>query len=196
MTEEAGVSIILIAIYKFAGFINQPGIKEAVKNGVGVISFLGAITEVYALCGRGTAFSFDDTSACQRWQLVSSRGAQYCASLSILLSAAVSRPGCLAIGYLLSSLPVLRSVDKIFGPNVNFAVNPWHPRHVASFAALILALPALFETLRAVAAPCSDRKIEFTNWCLLSRKRFFTLFNTCTSRPALHVINQLFRSIL
>lgn len=97
-------------------------------------------------------------------------------------------------------------LNRVFGPNTIFAVNPWHPRHVISIAVVILALPSLaqsackginwaYKKIRQYqnkATNGSDVKI----WLTDTKIRLMTLFNMATSRPTLHLGNQLGRFIL
>ena len=94
----------------------------------------------------------------------------------------------------------------MFGPNTIFAVNPWHPRHVVSIAAVILALPSLaqsaykginwtYKKIREYQSTSSNRS-DVSVWLTDTKLRIMTLFNTATSRPVLHLGNQLCRFIL
>lgn len=103
------------------------------------------------------------------WQETAHRIAILSARVSLLLSASVSRPGVRVVSGLAGNF----FTEELFGANTIFAVNPWHPRHVISFVAVALALPAIF---------CwSDKDL-----CPKA------LFNTVTSRPFLHQVNKFF----
>jgi len=94
----------------------------------------------------------------------------------------------------------------MFGLNIIFAVNPWHPRHVVSISAVILALPTLAQsTYKGINWACkkiqhyqdtSTNGSEIRPWLTDTKIRLMTLFNTVTSRPTLHLGNQLGQFIL
>jgi hypothetical protein len=126
-------------------FLNQPIVKENVKNIAGTITFAFGLVEVYDIYRI-----LKD----RKWHQVANCVIDVCAKISLILSAAVSRPGI----YIISS--IMRC------SNTSFAMNPRHPRHIASIAAVILGLPSLVQgdSLRII-------------------------FNTITSRPVLHLGN-------
>jgi hypothetical protein len=76
-------------------------------------------------------------------------------------------------------------LNKIFGPNTVFAVNPWHPRHVVSIAAVILALPSIPQGICG-----AQSKEKYTSWLTDRKIYFMALFNLVTSRPLLHLGNR------
>ena len=74
-----------------------------------------------------------------------------CAKVSLILSAATSRPGVMIVSTSVGRVFPVRQFERVFGPNTIFAVNLWHPRHVASIAAVILALPLVAQSTYKVS---------------------------------------------
>jgi len=172
--------------------LNQPLIKEGIKNVAGCVTFAFGVIEVYDLCQvlRGREITTENGS---KWVTVS-------AKISLVLSAGVSRPGMFMIGCVAPS----RRFERVFGPNTRFAVNPWHPHHVVSIAAVLLALPAIAQSTykgscwvhnKIQGCRLSDN-LPAAFWLTDAKVRLMNLFNIVTSRPVLHMGNQLGRFVL
>ncbi|MBP7073854.1 MAG: hypothetical protein KBA81_00530 [Rhabdochlamydiaceae bacterium] len=155
--------------------LNTPFIKEGVKNIAGSVTLIFGLAEVYLFLQN---FKKTNNNAPEENKAIIA-----CTRISLILSAAVSRPGVLLISALVGRVCSSQTLEKAFGPNTIFAVNPRHPRHVASFAAVILAAPSLFQLFYKHSRNCSWEK------CAI-------VFNTITSRPTLHVGNQMGRYVL
>ncbi|MBS0620263.1 MAG: hypothetical protein JSS61_02250 [Verrucomicrobia bacterium] len=149
-------------------FLNQPMVKEGIKNVAGTITCAFGILEVYDIYQilRGNS-SCTEASGWVKTALI-------CAKLSLILSAATARP-CVLI------------FSAVLGSSGIFAENPWHPRHVFSIVAVILALPAI-----AVRSSTQKRN-EPGPWLTDAKVRMMAGFNLVTSRPVLHLGNQLCR---
>ncbi len=133
-------------------YINQPEVKEIIKKTIGVATFTFGLYETYnVLTGHRN--------------IVDSLG-----SLSVVLSATVSKPGIAIISKIHEHIFSKEQSEKIFGPNTIFAINPYHPRHTVSIAALVLGTAG-------VVTP--DRHLLQV-----------LLFNILTCRPLLHIVNQ------
>lgn len=187
-------------------FLNQPLIKESIKNIVGTVTFIFGLIEIYDICLtlQGKEITTPTTSQDPEWLVVAHKVIIVCAKISIILSALSSPPGVflasLAVGCFFSAA----QIENVFGPNTTFEKNPWHPRHVVSIAAIIFALPSIALTVyQTVDWVC--RNIEYfyfeevdneNNWLSDIKVKVMTLFNTATSRPILHIGNQLARSVL
>jgi hypothetical protein len=186
--------------------LNQPVVKEGVKNLAGSVTFVFGLVEIYDIyqIARGREISTEACSTSPKWLQVANKVVIVCAKISLILSAGVSRPGVFIISSLVGCVFSTSQLDRVFGPNTIFAVNPWHPRHVISIAAVILALPSLIQsTYKGINWMC--KKIcqyqnipaqQTDNWLTDSKIRLMTLFNTITSRPTLHMGNQLGRFFL
>lgn len=189
-------------------FLNQPLVKESVKNIAGTATFVFGLMEIHdvyeILCGREiVSESYPEQP---KWVQASYKVIVICAKISLILSAGVSRPGMFIISSLMGCAFSTSQLDQTFGPNTVFSVNPWHPRHVISIVAVILALPALAHSIyNGINWAC--RKIQQLHvahiqgqdiqvWLTDSKIRLMNVFNTITSRPALHLGNQLSRFIL
>lgn len=149
--------------------LNQPLVKEGIKYGAGAATFCVGLHEVCCPSKKNYTTTTEKVLA-------------VCSKTSLILSAGVSRPGIYLISTLTGSLFSTAALARVFGPNTIFAVNPWHPRHLASIAAVILALPPLVH-----AAWHRGKSQEPSAWLL---------FNTATSRPVLHIGNQLAQSLI
>lgn len=210
--------------------LNQPVVKEGVKNIAGSVTFVFGLVEIYDIyqIARGAEISSEVSSKSPKWIHIADKVIIVCAKTSLVLSAGVSRPGVFMISSLVGSVFSSTQIDRLFGPNTIFALNPRHPRHVVSIAAVILALPSVAQTtykginwvyrkVRQYQVSPTDkkslqkglnqkfkkvqRKLSTDNNsdrpCLSDAKiRLMSLFNTITSRPALHIGNQLGRFIL
>lgn len=148
--------------HSFVQTVNKHEVKENIKKIIGVATFVFGVVQLWNLCevlsGRVTDKTYDSI-------------ANIVGIFSIILSAAVSRPGAMLITNLKRRFVSKEQTEKIWGKNINFERNARHPRHVTSFLAVILAAAGFVAT---------DGKI-----------RAMLLFNTLTCRPVLHKINQI-----
>lgn len=160
--------------------LNQPAIKEGVKNVAGTATLVFGLVEIYQVYRD---FSTKSVSQPLKWTQVAQKIVIASARISLILSAGVSRPGVMIIAALVGSVFSTEELTRVFGPNTTFVINPWHPRHVVSIAAVLLALPFVIQSL-------------YKTWNEDTGLRSMTLFNTITSRPVLHLGNQLSRFIL
>lgn len=188
--------------------LNQPAVKEGIKNVAGSVALAAGLVEmydIYQIC-RGREISTEDYSSYPKWIQIANKVIIICAKISLILSAGVSHPGVYIISTLVGCFFSTAQLDRVFGPNTIFAINPWHPRHVISIAAMILALPSIvqstykginwiYKKIRHYQNTSIDKQ-DANNWLTDFKIRLITLFNTITSRPALHIGNQLCRFAL
>jgi hypothetical protein len=188
--------------------LNQPIVKEGVKNIAGVVTFGFGLVEIYDVYRilQGREITSESDLDLPKWIQVAHKVVIVSAKISLILSAGVSRPGVFIISSLMGCVFSTGQLNRVFGPNTIFAVNPWHPRHVVSIAAVILALPShgesMYQGIKWVynrirqhhAAPANLQRVRF--WLTDTKIRLMSLFNTLTSRPVLHLGNQLGRMIL
>jgi hypothetical protein len=156
-------------------FLNSPPIKEGIKNYAGSLTFAFGIAEIYDIY-----HSLSNKTTGPKWKLTAGKIILISAKLSLILSAAVSRPGVWLISTLAECVAGPLRLEQMFGSSQTFLKNPWHPRHVISIAAVIFALPSLVKPIK-----------EDEN----SKLPFMTAFNVITSRPILHLGNCLGRSL-
>lgn len=189
--------------------LNQPAIKEGIKNVAGCVTFGFGVAALYdgyqILRGRRRISSENPNPGTPQLAQVSYRIALLYAKVSLVFSAAVSRPGVFLISSLAGALFTSQQLEKAFGVNTIYALNPNHPRHKFSFVATLLALPLLVQTLytagRAIfhATKVPQRSPSaplHTPWLTDAKVRMINLFNFATSRPVLHIGNQLVHSTL
>ncbi|MBA3720825.1 MAG: hypothetical protein H0W88_00315 [Parachlamydiaceae bacterium] len=190
-----------------AQFLNKPIIKEGVKNIAGTTTFVFGAIEIYDIYHifQGRKISTEINENDKSWSHTASKVTNVCAKISLVFSACTSRPGVFLISKVVS--PFSSSLARVFGPNTIFAVNPWHPRHVVSVAAVILAMPSVvvsgyrglnfvYKKISSEKELLSCRKQEDQYWLTDAKLRLMVLFNTITSRPTLHIGNQFSRLIL
>lgn len=183
--------------------LNQPSIKEGIKSLAGGITFSFGLIEIYHSCRRIAHCNEDKAKvACyerSHWIHTANKIIIACAHLSLILSAGVSRPGIWIISSLVGRVFSPAQIEAVWGPCTQFAVNPWHPRHIVSIAAAILALPYALQTAYQGARNAylwfyqmEDKPTANSGFSL----RLMTLFNTATSRPTLHLGNRFCRYLI
>lgn len=190
-------------------FSNQPVIKEGVKNIASTAAFTFGIIETYDVYQilRGREVSTETNSDAPKWIQVATKAALACTKISLILSAITSRPGVFIISTLVGCVFSSSQLERVFGPNTVFAVNPWHPRHIFNITAVILALPGLIESTHqgirwAYVKICPRENGQEQNtegrrsWLTDAKIRMMALFNTITSRPIQHLGNQLCQSAI
>ncbi|MES2122412.1 MAG: hypothetical protein V4492_06515 [Chlamydiota bacterium] len=177
-------------------FLNQPVIKEGAKNIASTAAFSFGLIEAYDIYQilRGKEISTEINSSAPQWVQTAAKASLICTKISLILSAATSRPGVLIISAIVGCVFSTNQLERFFRPNAIFAVNPWHPRHVFSIAACLLALPSVIQSIRWAHQPENTQSREY--WLTDTKIRMMALFNTVASRPAQHLGNQLFRAAL
>jgi hypothetical protein len=185
------------------GLANQPLIKESVKNIAGSLTFGIGLVEIYDICQimQGRAISTEASRGSSDWIQVAHKVVIVCAKVSLILSAGVSRPGVFIVSSVMGAVFSTNQLDRVFGPNTIFAINPWHPRHLISITAVILALPSVIQSTYIGIHWVGKKILPYQNtpnhdqyvrpWLTDAKVRMLTLFNTVTSRPVLHLGNQL-----
>lgn len=168
------------------GYLNQPMVKASIKKVSGVVTFAFGIYEVYRLC-VDPPFYVEEV---RTWKQTMYKAVVVAARISIVLSAAGTQPGVYLIGTLVGVLFTPVQLERVFGPNTLFAINPYHPRHVVSIVALILAMPAMMMTLRE-AMDWTRTKIEGP---MGVRMKMQISFNFITNRAVLHQANMIFQT--
>ncbi len=189
-----------------ARLLNQPVVKEGVKNLASSVTFIFGLVEIYDIyqIARGREILTEASSSSPKWLQVAHKVVIVCGKISLILSAGVSRPGVFIISSFVGYVFSTAQLDRVFGPNTIFAVNPWHPRHVISIAAVILALPSVLQSTykgvnwihKKICQYQSTPPQQTNSWLTDSKVRLMALFNTITSRPTLHIGNKLGRFIL
>lgn len=180
-------------------FLNHPIVKEGIKNGAGALTFAFGVVEIHDIIqiARGREISNEANAHSSKWVQVASKVIIVCAKISLILSAGVSRPGVFIISTLTGLFFTTEQLNKVFGPNTIFAINPWHPRHVVSIAAVIFAIPAVvqasYKGIKWIYTNAPTNKLQTDKWLTDTKIRAMTLFNTITSRPLLHLGNRLCR---
>lgn len=193
------ISNVIKAVVRF---LNAPPVKETVKHTIGIASCVFGIVEAYDLyqIARGRV-STEPSSNNTKWLQIAEKVVIICSKISLILSAGVSRPGVFIVSNLLGLVFSTTQLDKIFGPNTTFAVNPWHPRHVMSFVAVVFALPSIVQSAGKVinwgskkiqTSQAVEEKKDAEPWLTRMRLRLMVLFNTIFSRPMLHKLNLCF----
>lgn len=187
-------------------WLNQPIVKQSVKNIAGSVTFVFGVVEIYDVYQilRGREVSTDRCAKSTKWIQVANKTMIVCAKASLILSAGVSAPGVFIISSAIGQIFSVTALEKVFGPNTIFVINPWHPRHVVSIVAVLLALPSAIQstykginwTYKKISHYQIIPKQNNSHWLTDFKIRLIALFNTITSRPTLHIGNQLGKFIL
>lgn len=208
-------------------FFNHPAIKESIKHIAGTITLAFGVAEAYDLVQivRGRKISTEVAVGSTEWVEVAKKIAIIGAKISLILSASVSKPGIFLISTLLGRVFTTSQLENAFGSYTTFAVNPWHPRHIVSFVAIICAVPSLIQSsyegsewlyrkvIHLINPPSSFKQTvcQTTGWTTQKlsnlirqpeqwltdiKVRGMVVFNTATSRPVLHIANQMARWII
>lgn len=184
-------------------FLNQPVVKEGVKQIAGGVTFAIGATEIYDIYKtlQGRKISTEEHLDSKEWLQIAHKVTVVTAKISLILSMGISRPGVFIISTLVGCVLSTNQLERLFGPNASFSVNPWHPRHVVSIAAVILAIPSHAESAHRAFIWTYKKIIQYNMpshpfqndeyWLTDAKVRMMTLFNTTTSRPFLHVGNQI-----
>lgn len=168
-----------------ARYLNTPVVKEGIKNVAGSLTCAFGLYEAYDLyqISQGRPIADADPDVPQ-WCQAANKVAILSGKISLVLSAGVSRPGVYIISTLVGTLFTTAQLERVFGPNTIFAINPSHPRHVVSIIAVVLALPAVVQLLY--------KGYLFATNELHSNPEAssgMALYNTIFSRPLLHILN-------
>lgn len=155
--------------------LNQPFIKQGIKNVVGAVTFAIGARALYDY-SRGKIYSEYATGVIDGPKRRIDEIALSLAQTSFILSTTVTPMGVWMIS--------AAQLEKPFGPNTTFEQNWKHPRHIMSFVSLGLALP--------LVANCLYRPYAFGKERYFERCAFFMVL---TSRPVLHLGNQLAHKI-
>lgn len=189
-------------------FLNQEGVKEGVKTIAGRVSFAFGLMAVYDTCQtlKGRAVSTEKYLSDSKSLQNAYKASVILAKISMILSASTTGPGVFIISKIAGSVFSAAQLNSAFGPNTIFAINPWHPRHVVSLLAVALALPSFAVSTYKFGKKfcqklqkeqvCTTIQPQSRAWLTDSKFRMFLLFNTITSRPVLHIGNQLARAII
>lgn len=189
-------------------FLNQEGVKEGVKIIAGRVSFVFGLMAIYDTCItlKGRAISTEKHLNDPKWLQDAYKGSVILAKISLILSASTTARGVFVISKIVGSIFSTAQLNSAFGPNTIFAINPWHPRHVVSLLAVALALPSFAVSTYKFGKKLYQKiqkeqvdtviKSQSRAWLTDSKVRLFLLFNTITSRPVLHIGNQLARAVI
>jgi hypothetical protein len=150
--------------------LNSPAVKEGSKNGFGAITFFGGIAVLYY------HFRIEAGSTVEKT-------IDYFLKVSIVLSCITRRPGLYLTEKVIERIASPATLQKRFGQNTVFAINPWHPRHGLNITANLLSSIALYKWVfnRSISRP--------SDW-LVS----FGVFNFATGRSTLHLANDLWHA--
>lgn len=150
--------------------LNQPNVKQNIKNVIGYFTFaIGpwvAVSTVSDLKDRAKTLSLSDLSS----------------RFSLMLHAAVSPTGIIVISKIANTIFSRTTLDRC-GEYTIFAINPWHPRHVVSIAAVLFAIPAFIHVM-------NKKIVQKQNLQERDNVHALALLITLMSRPIQHIVNQ------
>lgn len=197
------------SVKSFARLLNQH--KEGIKDSMGIVSIIfGAIVlyDGYQRSKIASSTTQSQSATSTSWTERADKVILFTARVSFILSAATSRYGVVFISKLVNTLFSSAQLARVFGSNVNFVGNPWHPRHVCSIGAVVLALPFLLQSMYRGIASCIASKTTTptarpigsqgtTVWTLGTTLMAAMLFiNVLFSRCILHLGNAFYRTYL
>jgi hypothetical protein len=170
-----------ISLRDVANFFNQPAIKEGIKNAAGGVNCLFGFVEIYTIYQEPLAEDPNNPFK------TAAKMARVAGILSIFLTAGTSRPAVFVISQLIPFST--QQLEKVFGPNTIYAVNPNHPRHVCSIVAFWLGnmhlaykgVECIYKKVNHLSQP-KDNNSETG----------MVLINLFISRVFLHVAAQFF----
>src|SRR5271165_1615142 len=97
--------------------LNQPIVKEGIKNIVGTVTFVFGLVEIYdiyQIC-RGREVTNETYPNAPRWVQVLHKVIIVCAKISLILSAGISRPGVFIISSLIGCMFSTAQLERAFG---------------------------------------------------------------------------------
>jgi hypothetical protein len=183
-------------------FLNQPTVKEGIKNIATTVSFafgFVGVCDLYQIYqGRSICRSGPPEDS-PPWAKKAYKFSLLSANMSFILSGATSRPGVYLISKAVGCAFSTRQLERFLGKNTVFAVNPWHPRHLISIYAILWALPACSYSLYELTTIHRWNFVSIKNTLFNltdSKIRLMALLNTLTSRPVQHLGNQFLSSMV
>lgn len=183
--------------------LNNEPIKEGIKRLIGLAAVGFAFAVICDICRRSFLRHQPDAPPIS----LTDRVVTYSAKASLILCGATSPLGVMAISKIVHFIFSPLQLERAFGPNTIFAVNPWHPRHVFSIGAVCLAAPILIQSLFRTISQCSCFRSDPSfiqhsralspSWIISSDELLLMVcITTVTSRPILHLGNQFARLLL
>lgn len=169
---------VITGFSNFYQWANREVVKENIKWGLGLPSFFGIVGFPEIIIN---AKNFWDNKKASVEKNPNHRVIWFTRALghtSLVLSASISPLGRNCFARMTPD-----HVAKFFEPNVNFATNPWHPRHIASFIAFGTGMISLGIDYTIP----KNNKDHFLNK--------FVLYNLATCRPTQHIANRLFQRV-
>ncbi len=159
-------------------WLNQPVVKQVIKNVISTSSCVFAAIALYDL--------YMDPQPYEDKYVLHAR-------VTVIVTGALNPIALSGVSRVFNGTAVAKVFTSIFGQNVNFVSNPRHPRHVISIVNAILGIPAV---IRLLVFSRNESTQEGSN-CILSNKQIQWIASVLclTSRPALHLGNALVRSV-
>lgn len=161
--------------------LNQPPVKEGIKNLIGCITFFGGMAALYQVSQT------PKEKEAATWTETAGKSINFFLTASIVLSLIASRPGLYLCGKILNRIATPATLMAIFGSNTIFAINPWHPRHVLNISANVFSASALIKLVFSRYAPSKET---------LGLIVALGAFNFLTGRSTLHLANSAWHSAM
>lgn len=182
--------------------------KEGIKNILGTIAFTFGVMECYDLYKvfKHRKISPEKVLRADDWIQMCKKVMIIAGRTSLILNAGVSRPGVFLISNIMGKIFTTQQLDRFFGPNSTFVVNPWHPRHLTNIAVSILSAPMALQStylnliwinkkIRNYRKSILTKTIQ-TNAFVYRHLRMKVFFTFMTCRTTLHCGNQVVRYLL
>lgn len=202
-----------VSLSAFVHYFNTPIVKETTKKFFGGITLAFGIIELYddiKECYMHLRSRITHKGPIYAWQCTAYKTLLLISKISLYTSALSTKPAALACSWVASRLFSSEQLSRYFGPNLNFASNPYHPRHVISILSFLLGIPAMLKTFYDLAvwiktkiccsknSPTPQPNEEADERRLMTSTKVIRAawLNTLISRPMVHGANAFFRCML
>ena len=181
-------------------FANQEPVKETIKKLVALPTFFYGTYAFYNLLKDSYTVGFKKKQESD-WVQVSSGVikkimpdekalplnkmktiVRFISNFSHTLSSALTPPGKKITEWCFHLIASTEQLERFLGPNVNYATNPRHPRHILSFVSVFLSAFTLAEQI-------------YNKKSILTLSNVIPIWSIVSSRPSQHTANQLFKKI-
>ncbi|MGZ3732296.1 MAG: hypothetical protein ACXU9U_00955, partial [Parachlamydiaceae bacterium] len=112
----------------------------------------------------------------------------------VICTGLTSQPGVFIASRLLGLAFSTPQLERVFGPNTIFVINPTHPRHIISIAGAILMAPQALHNFYLFGKNVCQKISAYRNNQIDEPVEFGLLllpFIELTTRPVLHLGNRL-----
>ncbi len=157
--------------------VNQPIIKQSIKNALSAPTIAFGCLELYHLFQKYQAGHSSPEKQKDSFGL---------ANISLITTALMTPLGIKIPEKIFCLLISADHRLRWFGPNTVFEHNPLHPRHVMSFINLAMALPSVIKVCHYGISKLRSKPLP-----TIKREEWMASWNAFTSRPLQHFVNAI-----